>query len=146
MESHDFDELKSFEELAARARNEQAPEVDARLYVKAALTGDALTGFQAAAAKSRRETAPADIDVRLLVRAALLTAPSRESAPDWMDVMLRAFRLPVMRLAMTACFVALFIASTAANKPAATTATAAAAVDSSANLDDPVMAFLVTGE
>jgi hypothetical protein len=141
MESHDFDELKSFEELAARARNEKAPDVDVRLYVKAALTGDALTGFEAAAAKSRREEAPADIDVRLLVRAALLTAPSGENSSDWMDVLLRAFRLPVMRLAMTACFVALFIASTAANKPPTT-----AAADSAAGLEDPVMAFLVTGE
>jgi len=143
MESHNSDELKAFEELAAHARNEQPPEVDVRLYVEAALTGDAVTGFEAAAAKSRREEAPADIDVRLLVRAALLTAPQKEAAPDWMDVMLRLFRAPVMRLAMTACFVALFIASTAVEQ---TATNAAVSVDSATAIEDPVMAFLVTGE
>ncbi|GEM_PF-3035713 len=143
MESHESDELRSFEELAARARREEGPDVDVRLYVKAALSGDALTGFTAAAAKSRREEAPADIDVRLLVRAALLTAPRSESSPDWMDVMLRAFRLPVMRLAMTACFIALFVASNVVETaPQKTSAIA----ESPTGFEDPVMAFLVTGQ
>ncbi len=144
MESHDFDELKSFEELAARARREAPPAVDARLYVKAALTGDPEVGFTSACAKSRRETAPADLDVRLLVRAALLTAPRRETAPDWMDVMLRLFRIPQVRFALTACFVALFLLSTTVGSaPASMDSAAATALG---EFEDPVMAFLVTGQ
>ena len=144
MESHEFDELKSFEELASRARDEQSPDVDVRLYVEASLSGDAAKSFEAAAVKSRREEAPEDIDVRLLVRAALLTAPRKEANLDWMDVMLRLFRLPQIQLAMTACFVALFIASTSVGKePVANTAKPA---EEFTTFDDPVMAFLVTGE
>jgi hypothetical protein len=134
MESHKFDELKSFEELAALSRSEQAPEVDVRLYVDAALSAD-----EAISVKSRREEAP-EVDVRLLVRAALLMEHRTEQQPDWMDVMLRLFGLPQVRLALTACFVALFIAATSVGGGDT------AQSDDLAEMEDPVMAYLVTGE
>jgi len=139
MESHEFDELKSFEELAALSKSEQPPDVDVRLYVEAALSADEVKTFEAISVKSRREEAP-EVDVRLLVRAALLIDPRREMQPDWMDVMLRFFGLPQIRLALTACFVALFIASSSVGKVAPSQS------ENVAEIDDPVMAFLVTGE
>ena len=139
MESHKFDELKSFEELAALSRSEQAPEVDVRLYVDAALSADEVKSFEAISVKSRREEAP-EVDVRLLVRAALLMEHRTEQQPDWMDVMLRLFGLPQVRLALTACFVALFIAATSV------VGGDTAQSDDLAEMDDPVMAYLVTGE
>lgn len=139
MEFHEFDKLKSFEELAAMSRSEQPPKVDVRLYVEAALSADEVKTFEAISRKSRRETAP-EVDVRLLVRAALLMDKRRGSQPDWMDVMLRLFGLPQVRLALTACFVALFIAATSVGKVHSPQSEALA------ETEDPVMAFLVTGK
>ena len=139
MESHEFDEMKSFEELVAMSKSERPPTVDVRLYVDAALSAVGVKTFEAMSRKSQREEAP-EVDVRLLVRAALLMDPRRESQPDWMDVMLRFFGLPQVRLALTACFVALFIAATSVGK------VEMAQQPNLAEIEDPVMAFLVTGE
>lgn len=121
------------------SKSERPPKVDVRLYVEAALSADEVKTFEAMSLKSRREAAP-EVDVRLLVRAALLMDKRRETQPDWMDVMLRLFGLPQVRLALTACFVALFIAATSIGK------VASPQTEALAEIDDPVMAFLVTGE
>lgn len=71
---------------------------------------DILKPFEELADRATTETPP-DIDVRLLVRAALLTAPGKFRDLDWMDVLLRMFRTPFMRFAATLSFVALLLAT-----------------------------------
>ena len=69
--------------------------------------------FESLVEKSRQEEPP-KLDVRLLVRAALITGPAAIRESDWMDVLLRFFSAPATRIAVTACFVALLAAAPSA--------------------------------
>ncbi len=58
--------------------------------------------------RARLETPP-DIDVRLFVKAALLTQPGRQHEVDWMDLMVGIFSRSTVRMAVMACAIALLL-------------------------------------
>ncbi len=91
--------------------------------------------FEEIAQRARKETPP-DIDVRLLVRAAILTQPRQIFERDWMDLLVGLFSKSTVRVAVTLCILALLTAIPMTQSQAT--------VQSSEV--DHVAAFLLTGE